>query len=657
MAVAELKDITKAYSGRSILRGITLDLQPGQRVGLVGPNGAGKTTLVKILAGVEEADAGEVQVSRQATLSYVSQQPRLDPESTLQQQVSLVFAELHAVQHKMEQAAAAMAEHPSGPLHDQAIADYDHLQHHFEHMGGWDIERRLDVVMQQLGFKESDYLLPIKALSGGQKSRAQLAQMLLMGPDLLLLDEPTNHLDLPMLDWLEQALCEMSDAAMLIVSHDRYFLDSVATDIIEMSEGRIEHYPGNYSDYLVLRAERMLARQRQFDQQQTFIAKQEEYIRRFQAGQRARQARGRKTRLNRLKETALAAEPRGKKADIILNLAISRHSGHEVLKVQDLAKSFGSKDLFRGLELNVIRGSRIGIVGPNGSGKSTLLNILAGKLQPDAGTVHWGHAVALQFYQQEHQDLDLKKNIFQELRAARPTASEQDLRDLAALFQFRGDDIEKPVGVLSGGEKARVAMAKLLLKPTNTILMDEPTNHLDMDTCRVVEAALDSYDGTLILVSHDRYFLDSVCDQLLVLEPGDQGPTWRLFDGSYSEYLDFKHAEKTKASAQERQRRENDNSARQRGGSAPSAAKTNSAAKPTARKLPLHLQKLTLDQLEKLVHDLEDELKLREESFADAAIASDLKRVAEVTRQCDELRKKIGETMAAWEAKAAESAR
>lgn len=653
MAVATVENIGKAYNGRSVFEDISLELQVGERIGLIGPNGAGKTTLLKILAGVEEADHGTRTLSRQATLSYVSQQPRLDPNETLHHQVSLVFEELHTVEKQMHEAADLMARHPSGPEHDAAIRRYDALQHHFEHMGGWDIQRRVEVVLQELGFSQHDLDLPISALSGGQKSRAQLARMLLSGADLLMLDEPTNHLDLHMLNWLEETLNAMTDITMVIVSHDRYFLDRVVNQIVEMQGGQIESFPGNYSNFMVLKEERQLARQRQFNQQQGFIAKQEEFIRRFSAGQRAMQARGRKTRLERLKSEALVAKPRGQEKGMILNLKVARPSGQEVLRLEGLSKGFAEKKLFADISFHLPRGSRLGIIGPNGAGKSTLLNILANDLAADAGDIRWGHGVTLQYYRQEHQDLNPANSVAQEIQSARPEISPQDMRDLAALFLFSGDTIDKKIGVLSGGEKARVAMAKLLLNPSNTILMDEPTNHLDMLTCQVVEAALESFDGTLILVSHDRYFLDSVCDQLLVLEPAaaqsGASPTWRIFNGSYSDYLAVAASEKELATQQrrdsEKQEKKRKNVAAEREKSAQSAGRgAGNAVSPLAR--------MSQQELEKLIQRLEREKEQAERALADPKVAVVAEKLRKTKALYSRLQSDLAGALEAWEIKA-----
>lgn len=650
MGIAEFRDIEKGYAGRSVLRGISFELQPGQKIGLVGPNGAGKTTLLKILAGVETADSGTSAIAKNVTWSYVSQVPRLDPEETLHHQVALVFEEVHAIERQMHEAAELLGKHASGPEHDAAMEKYARLEAHFNHMRGYDIQHRVEAVLDELGFAERDLDLPIKALSGGQKSRAQIARLLLEAPDLMLLDEPTNHLDLKMLDWLEETLNAMTDATLVVVSHDRYFLDSVVDEIWELQGGTIAKYPGNYSAYVTLKAERELTQQRAFDQQQSYIAKQEEYIRRFQAGQRAKQARGRRTRLERLKDESLVGKVRRDGRKVILNLQISKASGHEVLKTEGLSKAYGEKKLFEGVDMTVIRGKRLGVIGPNGSGKTTLLNTLFGEVTPDAGAIKWGHGVALRYYRQEHQDLDESHTIIDELQKVRITANQQELRDLAALFLFSGDTIEKPIRVLSGGEKSRVALAKLLLQPTNTILMDEPTNHLDMNTAEVLEEALDSYDGTLVLVSHDRYFMDQVCDMLLVLD-GKGG--WRLLEGSYTDYLarvtrEREAAQAAKKEAEKAQRR----AEAQRQEEARKREKAEAEKKAAGKKVPFKYQKMSVEEVEAKIYDVELEVAELEAGFGDARVAANAAALAALQGKYDAKKAELAELTAVWEMKA-----
>ncbi|MEI8196193.1 MAG: ATP-binding cassette domain-containing protein, partial [Phycisphaerae bacterium] len=427
-----------------------------------------------------------------------------------------------------------------------------------------------------------------------------------------------------------------------------------------------------------LKAERELSRERAFTQQQAYIAKQEEYIRRFGANQRAMQARGRKTRLERLKDEGLLKGARKDARRMILNLKVPKPSGHDALKVEGLSKAFPNKELFKNIEINLERGKRLGIIGPNGSGKTTLLNILAQAgtdigapetgATADSGKIKWGYGVALKYYQQEHQDLNPRNTIIDELQEARITAKQQELHDLAALFLFSGDTIEKKVEVLSGGEKARVSLAKLLMNPANTILMDEPTNHLDMATAEVLENALDTYDGTLVLVSHDRYFMDQVCDMLLVLQPGrmaglsdadsaaagETGLTWKLYSGSYTEYLAHVAREKAQAleSKREEERRQKQKEQERQ---AAEKARQKAAAAKKPPKVNMKYAKLSLQQIEEKIMGLESKISSLEALFGDPKIASDPAAMADLQGSYKQQKRELAEINAAWEAKAAEN--
>ncbi len=670
MALAEIKNIEKAFAGRSVLKGISFDLQKGERIGLVGANGSGKTTLLKILAGVEQPDQGKVTLAKSCKLAYVSQIPTLDPEQTLHHQVSLVFEEVHEIERQLHKAAEDLAKYPEGPQHEAAIDRYTRFETEFNHMQGYDIARRVDAVLHELGFSERDLNTPIKLLSGGQKSRAQLGRLLLEGPDLMLLDEPTNHLDLPMLDWLENTIAAMEDTALMVVSHDRYFLDSVVDEIFDMVDGKIEQYAGNYSGYTELKAHRQLSQTRAFNQQQAFIAKEEEYIRRFGAGQRATQARGRKKRLDRLKagggdqglvQTAsLISGVRRDGKRMKLSLKVAKPSGVDVVKITDLSKSYPNKPLFQHLTLNVLRGKRIGIIGPNGSGKSTLLNILAGEQTADSGDIKWGHGVTIQYFRQEQQNLNLDNNVLEEFQTARITATQQEIRDLAGLLLFSGDVIEKKVGILSGGERARVAMGKMLLNPSNTILLDEPTNHLDMPTCEVLENALDSYDGTLLIISHDRYFLDQVCDYLLVIRPthiahGEPGEHWKLYTGSYTDYLAAVVREKSVSADKKEETRKEKVATDARAVQETKRRENSAKEKPAANnkpKIPQKFAKLSAPQMEKEIAKLEETLASLEGAFGNPKVASNPQAMKELQTKYNQGKKDLAELMSAWEIKA-----
>ena len=670
MALAEIRNIEKAFAGRSVLKGISFDLQKGERIGLVGANGSGKSTLLKILAGVEKADHGTCTIAKACKLAYVSQIPTLDPEQSLHHQVSQVFEEVHEIERQLHQAAEDMGKHPEGPLHDEAIERYTRYETEFNHMQGYDIARRVDAVLHELGFSERDLDTPIKLLSGGQKSRAQLGRLLLEGPDLMLLDEPTNHLDLPMLDWLENTIAEMEDTALIVVSHDRYFLDSVVDEVFDMADGQIEQYPGNYSAYTELKAHRQMSQQRAYDQQQAYIAKEEEYIRRFGAGQRATQARGRKKRLDRMKAGGTgdlsrtpgminAVRRDGKK--MILSLDVKKPSGFDVLKVNHLSKGYPNKQLFQDVSFNLTRGKRIGLIGPNGSGKSTLLNILAGENTADTGDFKWGYGVTLEFFRQEHQTLNLENNIMEEFQAAKITATQQEMRDLAGLLLFSGDTTDKKVGVLSGGERARVAMGKMILNPANTIFMDEPTNHLDMPTCEVppklpsTPTTAPSSSSPTTATSSTRSSRPASSSSAPNISPD---VAWRLYNGSYTDYLATVEKEKAALVQQKESDRKERIAAEQRAAEEAKKREQREREKkpaPPAAKAKvntLKFAKMSVQEMEQRIARLESDLASLEGSFTNPKLAANPPAMKELQTKYDTGKKELAELMAAWESKA-----
>jgi ATP-binding cassette subfamily F protein 3 len=642
MALAYLNRVTKSFGHRIILRELDMEVQPGQRIGLIGPNGAGKSTLLKILAGEEQADTGTAGIARNTRWSYVSQYPNLDQEASIHHVVMQAFQEVDGVYEDMMALAQRMAE---APEEFETLANrYSELEHRFEQLGGADIERKLEMILEQLGFAREVWGQKIGTLSGGQKSRVQLARMLLEEPEFLILDEPTNHLDMQMMNWVEKTLSNLTNVTILVVSHDRYFLDSVVDEIYDLRGGVIEKYPGNYSAYLTLKAERELALDRASKQQQNYIAKQEEYVRRFSAGQRAKQARGRKTRLERLKRDNLINGVQRDNRRVILNPKVERPSGNDVLLIEDLSKNYPGRKLFDNLNLRLIRGKRVGIIGPNGSGKTTLLNILSDIAQPDSGTFRWGHGVQLAYYRQEQQNLDPKLNVLEQLQKVRITANQQQLRDLAAMFMFSGDNVEKEIGVLSGGERARVAMAILLMNPANTMLMDEPTNHLDLQTCDVLEDALDDYDGTLLLVSHDRYFLDQVCDTIIALD-GLGG--WMVYAGGYTAYtekLAELQSEKKKAAAVATAPPK------------PVVKKTaEKAPKPAADKpkIPYVVARLSLPEIEAKIAEIEANIKTHNSKYSQRDTRNRPERMAELQAEYNALQSELQKWLGYWELKAA----
>jgi ATP-binding cassette, subfamily F, member 3 len=538
MSYVIISDIAKNFGGEQIFSGVSFRIEPGRsgasgdRIGLVGPNGAGKTTLLNIIAGRLTPDAGEVALARDTRIGYLTQMPEFHPTHTLREEMRAVFEELHAVEADMSEVAAALAdpEALNDPDSYQALLDrYAHLQERFEHAEGYTVEQRVQQVLDGLGFTREQQDLPATSLSGGQQTRAALGKLLLQAPDILLLDEPTNHLDLAALEWLEDYLLNWK-GAIVTVAHDRYFLDRIAQRIIEVDQQRIEEYPGNYTAYIRLREERMEQRRKAYESQQEHIARTEEFIRRYKAGQRAREARGRQKLLDRLERVERPYHA----PELHFKMRVGYESGAIVLETKDLAVGYPgpeSQPLIRVPDLQIERGDRIGLIGPNGSGKTTLLRTIVSELPPLAGIITGGYNVKIGYYAQTHEGLEPAARVIDEIRNV-SILSEEGARTFLGRFQFRGDDVFKPVGVLSGGERARVALAKLTLMGANFLVLDEPTNHLDLPARQFLEAVLADYDGTLIFVSHDRYFIDAVANRVWIVENG----TLRDVEGNYTSY-------------------------------------------------------------------------------------------------------------------------
>ena len=540
MPIVSVIQVGKSFGAERIFEDVNFQINEQDRIGLIGPNGAGKSTLLNILAGREEPDEGTIAVARNTRIGYLTQDTDFRPENTLREEMLTVFAKVRAWEQELGELAlelATPAAQEDADLHEQLLSRYDELQTSFEHLGGYTYENRIDQVLDGLGFTREQQEAPVKYLSGGQQSRAALATLLLQEPDLLLLDEPTNHLDLASLEWLETYLLSWN-GAMVIVAHDRYFLDKVAARMIELAFGRIEEYPGNYTKYLHLREERMERRMREYEAQQAHIAHTEEFIRRYRAGQRSREARGRQKLLDRLERVERPMDF----PEMHFEFNAVTESGQVVLSTQKLVIGYppmvhqGEPTvLVRVADLELIRGDRVGLLGPNGAGKTTLIRTIIGKIAPISGHVYPGHNVRIGYYSQTHSGLNPDRTIVDEIRQI-STLSEDAARSFLARFLFTGDDVFKPINTLSGGERSRVALAKLTLQGSNFLVLDEPTNHLDLQSRQFLEEILGEFQGTLLFVSHDRYFVDRLATKVWVIEDGVLIP----YIGNYSEYRTHK---------------------------------------------------------------------------------------------------------------------
>ena len=550
MALVTLNEVRMMFSGRRVLDAASLSLHEGETVGLIGANGSGKTTLLRIIAGAAQPDSGRVDRRKGLRIGFMEQEPDLRPEMSLHDAALGAFAELLETERRMRELEREIADSPppadssspagvaelrragsqADPRHD-LLRQLGALQARFEHAGGYEHESRTEAALMGLGFTRDEFARPVSVLSGGERTRLALARLLLREADLLLLDEPTNHLDLAGIEWLETYLQKKFRGAALIVSHDRLFLDRTVKKILDLDAGRVTEYPGNYTQYAGQKELHRLEQTRKYQEQRAFIEKEEDFIRRYHAAQRGREARGRQKRLDRVERIAAPAHHR----KIAVRFQPRRESGETCVRVEALSKRFGERALFRGLDLEVARGERVAIIGPNGSGKTTLLRILLGEAEPDGGTLYVGHKVHFGYLPQEPTGLNSEQTVLEAVWARDRKQDEVAVRSLLGRFLFSGDDaVGKRLCDLSGGERTRVALACLMVDRPNALVLDEPTNHLDIASREALEAALETYGGTLIMVSHDRYFINRLAQKLLVLDGAGGAP--KLVLGNYETY-------------------------------------------------------------------------------------------------------------------------
>ncbi|MBN1994431.1 MAG: ABC-F family ATP-binding cassette domain-containing protein [Anaerolineae bacterium] len=531
MTILTAHNLGKYFGGQDIFSDLNLSINPNDRIALVGPNGEGKTTLLRILAGLELPSAGHVHQAKTLRIGYLEQHPSLiSGQGNLWQLALSAFADLRQQEAELQTLAVALAQESDSTGHDKLLQEYGEAQAAFEHAGGYSYEQTIDQVLTGLGFTPEDYETPLPILSGGQQSRAHLAHLLLERPDLLLLDEPTNHLDLASVEWLENYL-QNWPGALVVVAHDRYFLDKVVTRVWEMSFGAVETYRGNFSHYVMQRAKRLERRQKEYAAQQEAMAKEEDFIQRNLAGQRSKEAKGRRKRLERVERVE---RPRQHK-HLNLPLQATLRSGDLVLATHDLVVGYPDDEpLFTCPDLEIRRGNRVALLGPNGAGKTTFIKTILEQVAPKQGAVRLGAGVEIGYFAQTHASLNLEATVLDELLSVENLPI-GEARNYLGRFLFSGDDVFKPIGALSGGERSRVALAKLTLTGANFLILDEPTNHLDIPSQEILESVLDNFTGTILLVSHDRYFIDALATHTWALEPASKSVT--VVEGGYSDYL------------------------------------------------------------------------------------------------------------------------
>lgn len=637
MPLIAATNIKKNYGVDIVLDGVSISIEDGERVGLVGRNGQGKSTLLKILGGLMPADSGEVSLMRGRRAGYLHQDPVFTPGETLRDAAEGAFAELHRVHAEMHKVFDAMAAagDDAGEL-QRLMQRQASLEREAELLGGYAIDHKIDAMLHGVGLTDKEFGVPVEGLSGGQKGRLALARLLLEEPDLLLLDEPTNHLDITGRMWLEEFLTREYRGAVVMVSHDRRLLDNVVNRIVEVEQGRLIDYPGGYEAFVEIRAQRRLTQARAHDKQQTKFRQQEAYIQRYKAGQRAKQAKGREKRLESEKEQRTLERP-VELSSFQIELPKAPRSGDMVVMTNGLSKGYTNEDgqrrtLFHELDLKIERGERWGIIGPNGAGKTTLVRTLLGEIAPDSGASRLGSNVLTGHYRQTHEGIDPEATVWRQLQRIilkeNPggALSEQAARNLAGAFLFSGDEQEKTLGVLSGGERARVVLAGLLASAKNLLILDEPTNHLDIPSAERLEEALGSGDEdlTVIIISHDRAFIDATCDHLIVLD-GQGGAT--AFFGNYSEWREKEQARSKEAAAEEsKKREERERLERQKRAAEEQRKQSERAAAPKPAKLsPLQaaLARMSMEQLEEKIASAEKRLREIDASLTDPAVWRD----------------------------------
>jgi len=529
MILLDVAEIVKSFGPVPILDGVSFEVRPGEKIGLVGPNGAGKSTLMKILAGTLDADAGTVSLHKSARLEYLEQQPEFVPDRTLWDEAKTAMSHFAELVDEAQTVAEKLGTTKDDVEHKRLAARYDFLQHEIQRHDAYNLDYKIERVLGGLGFTRETFDRPCGVLSGGQLNRLLLAKVLLREPDVLLLDEPSNHLDIEATEWLENFLSS-ADQAVVVVSHDRYFLDKVTNRTLELYNGTVDEYVGNFSAYWTQKEERVKVQSRTFEKQQEYIAKTEEFIRKNFYGQKSAQAKDREKKLDRVERIDAPREIVGP----VMGFAPASRTGDLVVRAEHLSKSF-DRPLFKDLSFDILRGERWGILGPNGTGKTTLLKMIVGRLDATEGRAVLGSGVRPGYYDQMLQGIDDDAQAIDAVRPPHKEFNEPQRRELLARFGLTGEIVFQKVSSLSGGERSRAALARLSAQDPNFLILDEPTNHLDLWACDSLERSLLAFEGTVLFVSHDRYFLNRVCDHVLIVEP----ERFRVIAGNYEDYQLF----------------------------------------------------------------------------------------------------------------------
>lgn len=629
MVSLSVSNLSKSFGINEVLRDVSFTLQVGDHAGVVGANGCGKSTMMRILADQMSYNGGTISMAKGIKIGYLEQQDMIQAGGTIWSELESVFEPVFLMEERLHSLEKEMENgHQDEQYFLELSNKYDRLLTEYEDAGGYSWKSMIIGVLNGLGFAQEQYELPVESLSGGERTRFFLARLLLTKPDLLMLDEPTNHLDMTAMSWLENYLASYK-GTVLVISHDRYFLDHVCNTIIEIVSGRSEQYRGNYTEFMKQRVQRFETRMRTYELQQKEILRQEAIIARFRMYNREKSIRAAESR-----EKALARMERVEKptedASIKFQFSPRRRTGEVVVNVEDLSKSFDQKTLFEHFTLHVRAGERIAIIGPNGIGKTTFIRILAGEELPNSGKIEFGSNIDLGYYDQHQSSLHPDKTVLDEIWDRFPTMEQSDVRGALGMFLFTGDDVFQKIKTLSGGEKGRVSLTALMLKKDNVLLLDEPTNHLDMDSREVLEDALANFSGTIITVSHDRYFINRIADRIIEMSPDGI----REYLGNYDDYIEKKNAPKEEVTT--------------------SSGKTRTMIDKEKKRESLNKKELKrlkseLSEAESAVLLAEEELHRLEEQLASPDLYQDAAKALEVQKSYQDVQKKLEKLYETWE--------
>ncbi|MCS0674788.1 ABC-F family ATP-binding cassette domain-containing protein [Cytobacillus firmus] len=634
MILLQVNQLAKNFGADPILTNIKLEVQTRDRIALVGRNGAGKSTLLKIIAGQMTYDSGEIIKPKEVTIGYLAQNTGLESELSIWDEMLTVFSHLQKQEKQLRSLEEQMADPDvlsNSNAYERILKEYDKLQVDFKENGGYQYEADIRSILHGLNFSSFGYDTKISSLSGGQRTRMALGKLLLTKPDILILDEPTNHLDIETLSWLEQYL-QGYNGAILIVSHDRYFLDKVVSQVYEISRRQIRKYPGNYSSYLDQKAANFEREMKQFEKQQEEIAKLQDFIQRNLA--RASTTKRAQSRRKQLARMDVMDRPLGDEKSASFGFDIERQSGNEVLNIHSLAIGY-EEIVSENISLRLARGDSIALVGPNGIGKSTLLKTIIKKISSFTGEIQYGSNVTIGYYDQEQAELTSNKRVLNELWDEYPLKPEKEIRTILGNFLFSGDDVLKTVSTLSGGEKARLALAKLMMQKANFLILDEPTNHLDLDSKEILENALIDYPGTILFVSHDRYFINRITTK--VVELSSIGSTEYL--GDYDYYVEKKQEQEELLALNEQDQSTASQPVKQ--------DKNNYQQDKEAKKLERQ-RKRRMEEIEEQIEALEKVIDMNDQLLCDPNVYQDHEKVMGITNETDQAKAKLEELMEEW---------